>query len=170
MAFGSTFGAILEPFIGWRGIFVAVSGAGACVFLVLIPHRHIIGATVQTIGGSLGELFQGYKTLLTTSRGARTYSFVFINSVFHSGVFTWLGLYFEQRYGLGPVGIGLALLGYGVPGFLFGPVIGRLADRYGRGRLLPLCLLCGALAAAGIDRRGPPLVCDRGRHRPLAGI
>src|SRR5260370_35247635 len=68
--------------------------------------------------------------------------------MFHSGVFTWLGVYFERRYGLGPVGIGLALLGYGVPGFLVGPVIGRAADRWGRARLLPIGLSLGALAAA----------------------
>lgn len=65
-------------------------------------------------------------------------------------MFTWLGLYLEQRYALGPIGIGLALLGYGVPGFLFGPIIGRMADRWGRGRLLPIGLLLGAFAAAAM--------------------
>jgi predicted MFS family arabinose efflux permease len=49
---------------------------------------------------------------------------------------------------LGGVGIGLALLGYGVPGFAFGPVIGRAADRWGRARLIPIGLFLGALAAA----------------------
>jgi hypothetical protein len=39
--------------------------------------------------------------------------------MFHSGVFTWLGVHFERRYGVGSVGIGLMLVGYGVPGFLF---------------------------------------------------
>ena len=70
--------------------------------------------------------------------------------MFHSGVFTWLGVYLEQRYGLGPVGIGLALLGYGVPGLLFGPLIGRAADRWGRARLLPIGLGLSALAAVGL--------------------
>lgn len=157
MAFGSTFGAVLEPFIGWRGIFVAVGGAGAGVLLFLIPHRHVIGGAGQTIGGGLGELFQGYRSLLATQRGARTYGFVFVNSIFHSGVFTWLGLYFEQRYGLGPVGIGLALLGYGVPGFLFGPAIGYFADRYGRARAPDRPPVRGA-RRGGFDNRGSPLV------------
>lgn len=70
--------------------------------------------------------------------------------MFHSGVFTWLGLYFEQHYNLGPVGIGLALVGYGVPGFLFGPVIGRMADWQGRGRLLPFGLALSAIGAAAL--------------------
>ncbi len=63
----------------------------------------------------------------------------------HSGVYTWLGLYFERRFDLGQVGIGLALLGYGVPGLVFGPFIGRRADRSGRARLIPL----GVAVAAG---------------------
>jgi hypothetical protein len=44
-------------------------------------------------------------------------------------------------------GIGLALLAAGVPGFPFGPVIGRLADCYDRAHLNPLGLAAGALAA-----------------------
>jgi len=59
-------------------------------------------------------------------------------------------VYFEQKYHLGAVGIGLALLGYGVPGFAFGPVIGRAADRWGRAKLIPVGLFFGALAAAAL--------------------
>jgi predicted MFS family arabinose efflux permease len=70
--------------------------------------------------------------------------------MFHSGVFTWLGVYLEQRHNLGPTAIGLALLGYGVPGFLFGPLIGRAADRWGRARLIPIGLILSALAAIGL--------------------
>jgi predicted MFS family arabinose efflux permease len=80
-----------------------------------------------------------------------------LNAVFHSGVFTWLGLYFSRRYGLGEVGIGLALLGYGVPGFLLGPPIGRAADRWGRRWLVPAGLGIAALAA-GILILDVPLV------------
>lgn len=49
---------------------------------------------------------------------------------------------------LSAAAIGVAILGYGIPGFLFGPVIGRLADRHGRSRLIPLGLATAALAAA----------------------
>jgi predicted MFS family arabinose efflux permease len=115
-----------------------------------LPYRSFIAATVQSVTGTLRDLFGGYADLLGTSRGQRTYGFVLVNSMFHSGVFTWLGVYFEQKYQLGAVGIGLALLGYGVPGFAFGPVIGRAADRWGRARLIPLGLLLGALAAAAL--------------------
>ena len=148
MAFGSPLGAMLVPFIGWKGLFLVVGAAGGGLLLLFLPYRRIIAAAVSPVTGTLGDLFRGYKDLLGTPRGLRTYGFVFVNSMFHSGIFTWLGVYFERRYGVGPVGIGLALLGYGVPGFLFGPIIGRAADRWGRGRLLPIGLGLSAVAAA----------------------
>lgn len=147
MAFGSTFGAVAEPFIGWRGLFIGVGVAGGSTLLALVGSRRIIAGAVQPVAGGAATLITGYRTLLADTRARRTYAFVLINSIFHSGVFTWLGLYFEARYGLGPVGIGLALLGYGVPGFLFGPMIGRAVDRKGRNRLLPVGLAIGAVAA-----------------------
>jgi predicted MFS family arabinose efflux permease len=147
MAFGSPLGAMIVPLVGWQGLFVVVGAAGAALLLILLPDRAIVAATVQPVAGTLRELFQGYKDLLGTPRGKRTYGYVLINSMFHSGVFTWLGVYLEQRFAVGPVGIGLALLGYGIPGFLFGPLIGRAADRWGRARLIPIGLVLSALAA-----------------------
>lgn len=155
MAFGSTFGAVLEPLLGWRGLFVLVALAAVGVFVVLLIHRSLISSTRKAVSETMGELFLGYRDLIGTPRGQRTYGYVFVNSIFHSGVFTWLGVYFEQRYGLGPVGIGVALLGYGIPGFLFGPLIGRAADRWGRARLLPIGLGLGALGAATLISNGP---------------
>ncbi|MBN8901436.1 MAG: MFS transporter [Rhodospirillales bacterium] len=150
MAFGSPLGAMIVPFAGWQGLFLVVGATGAALLLVLLPYRTLIAATIQPVTGTIRDLFQGYRELLGTPRGQRTYGYVLINSIFHSGVFTWLGVFFERRYGVGPVGIGLALLGYGVPGFLFGPVIGRAADRWGRARLIPIGLFLSTLAAAAL--------------------
>jgi predicted MFS family arabinose efflux permease len=155
MAFGSPLGAMLVPLIGWRGLFLTAAAAGAVVLFLLLPYRRMIGPATQPVGGTLGDLARGYAGLLGTARGRRTYGYVLVNSMFHSGVFTWLGVYLKRRYGLGPVGIGLALLGYGVPGFLFGPLIGRTADRFGRGRLLPIGLALSTLAAAVLLFRFP---------------
>jgi len=118
------------------------------LLLVLLPYRSVIAATVQPVSGTLRDLLRAYKDLLGAPRGQRTYGFVLVNSMFHSGVFTWLGVYLERQFGLGPVGIGLALLGYGIPGLLLGPLIGRVADRWGRARLIPIGLLLSAAAAA----------------------
>lgn len=148
MAFGAPFGAMLVPFVGWRGLFMLIGTAGGIVLILFLPYRRMIVKAMQPVGGTLGDLVRGYASLLGSPRGQRTYGYVFLNSIFHSGVFTWLGVYLQRRYGLGPVGIGLALLGYGIPGFLFGPLIGRAADRFGRARLLPIGLGLSALSAA----------------------
>jgi predicted MFS family arabinose efflux permease len=147
MAFGSTVGALMEPLIGWRAIFLGVSLLGAGGLGLLVPYQRLLGEAPPATSGTLRDLFAAYGSLLGPGRGRRTYAYVLLNAVFHSGVFTWLGLYFFRRYGLGEVGIGLALLGYGVPGFLLGPPIGRLADRWGRRWLVPAGLGIAALAA-----------------------
>jgi predicted MFS family arabinose efflux permease len=115
---------------------------------MLQSYRGVIASATQPVTGTFGDLFRGYISLLGTARGQRTYGYVLVNSMFHSGVFTWLGVYFERHDGMSAAGVGLALLGYGIPGFLLGPVIGRLADRWGRGRLLPIGLGLSAAAAA----------------------
>ena len=147
MAVGSPSGAMMVPYVGWQGLFVVTGAAGLGILLLFLPYRRIIAAAAQPVMSTSRDVFRAYKSLLQTPRGARTYSYVLVNSMFHSGVFTWLGVYLERRYDIGPGGIGLALLGYGVPGLLLGPVIGRAADRWGRARLLPIGLALGAIAA-----------------------
>ena len=150
MAFGSTFGALLEPFVGWRGIFLGVSILGAGVLGLFLPYQRLLGDASSAPTGTVRDLLAAYGSLLRPGRGLRTYAYVLLNSIFHSGVFTWLGLYFARRYGLGEIGIGLALLGYGVPGFLLGPPIGRAADRWGRRWLVPAGLGTAAVAAGAL--------------------
>jgi predicted MFS family arabinose efflux permease len=147
MAFGSTFGVLLEPVIGWRGVFVFVSAFGFAGLVLLRPYMGILGEQQPTRTMQLDTVITGYKNLLSFPRAQRTYLYVFLNAIFHSGVFSWLGLYFSRRYGLGEVGIGLALLGYGVPGFVLGPFIGRAADRWGRRWLVPVGIGLAALSA-----------------------
>jgi len=135
-ATGATLGALMEPVVGWRGLFVAV----AALALLLGIAAVVIGAIPRLprqAAPQWAAIVRGYGSLLSLPRGRRTYSYVLINAVVQSGVYTWLGLYLRQRFGLGEVGIGLALLGYGIPGLLFGPTIGRLADRHGRSWIIP---------------------------------
>jgi len=157
MAIGSTAGALAEPVVGWTGLFLIVAAAAASAVV-------IVARTVPTRPSPVGSepyraVVRGYLDLLRDSRARRTYSYVGFNAVLHSGLYTWLGLYLHQRFGLGPIGIGLGLLGYGIPGFLLGPVIGRLADRFGRARLIPAGLAIGAVIAFGLATPAPlPLV------------
>jgi predicted MFS family arabinose efflux permease len=143
-AFGSTVGAMLAPTVGWRGLFVLVAAAGA---LALLNARSLWGH-LAGLGKTEAQGMAGYVALLRTRRGLRTYAAIALNGAFHSGVFTWLGTRLHDQYGLGEAGIGLALLGYGIPGLLLGPAIGRVVDRYGRRRLIPAGLAVAAVAAA----------------------
>ena len=121
MAFGSTVGVLVEPQVGWRALFGGVAVLGVAALMLLLPHGALLGETEP--GSELKTVLTAYRTLLGSARGLRTYSYVFLNGTFHSGIYTWLGAYFAHRYQLGEVGIGLALLGYGVPGFFLGPVM-----------------------------------------------
>jgi predicted MFS family arabinose efflux permease len=150
MAGGSVAGVMLEPFVSWQGLFFGAAALSAITLFLLLPYRTLLGSRGTTAKQPLVAIVAGYWTLLGTARGRRTYGYVFLNAVFHSGVFTWLGVYFSRRYGVGGVGIGLALLGYGVPGFLFGPAIGRLADRFGRSHLIPLGLILAGFSSAAL--------------------
>jgi predicted MFS family arabinose efflux permease len=141
-AFGAAGGALGEPFVGWPGLFL-IAAAGGLVLLG-VALGVLPGIPPPATGPPLRAVVAGYRALLDTARGRRTYGYVLINAMLQSGVYTWLGVYLHQRFGLDELGIGLALLGYGIPGFLLGPVIGRLADRYGRARIIPAGVAVGA--------------------------
>lgn len=150
MAFGSSLGALAEPFIGWRGLFLVVAAASAVILGGLWLHRDELGDEPANPQATPAKLLRGFRGILSTTRARATYSYVALNSIFHAGVFTWFGLYFAERYGLGEIGIALAIVGYGVPGFMFGPWIGRAADRWGRRYILPIGLAVGAAGAAAL--------------------
>jgi len=148
MALGSTGGAMLEPFVGWQTLFILTAAVAVVVLWRLRRYGALFDRPSLESMPSAKEIFAGYYNLLSTGRGKRTYAYIFLNAIFHSGVYTWLGLYLSQRYNLGEFGIGLAILGYGIPGFLFSKAIGRAADKWGRKWLIPPGLGIAAAATA----------------------
>ncbi len=156
-AFGSTLGGVLAPIIGWRGLFVLTAVLGAVVLARILQFWSVLKVELPP-PSRLADVAHGYVSLLKTRRGSRTYGFIFLNAAFHSGVFTWFGVHLHERYGLGAAGIGLALLGYGVPGFLLGPFIGRIVDRHGRRHLIPIGIMAASFAASLLAPRSPMIV------------
>jgi predicted MFS family arabinose efflux permease len=148
-AVGASVGALMEPVIGWQGLFLAVALLAAMLGVAGVA-LHAIPRLPRPAAPRLAAIVRGYVSLLSLPRGRRTYAYVLINAVVQSGVYTWLGVYLHHRFGLGEVGIGLALLGYGIPGLLLGPTVGRLADRRGRSRIIPAGVALTAVCALAL--------------------
>lgn len=144
-AFGASTGSLLTSLIGWQWLFVGVAIMGLVIFaLILIQQKNIFGE--REVGAkSRDNILVSFRSILSTARARRTYFYVLLNGMFHSGIFAWLGYFFYKNYELNQLHIGLALLGYGIPGLLFGPLLGRLADRYGRNKIIPVGLFLGAV-------------------------
>ena len=144
IGFGSTLGPILNPLVGWRNEFrgLALVCSLAAVFIVM-SRKPVINSARRF--SSFQQVIHEYLVVLETLRGGRTIAFIFSNGAFHGGILAWLSLFLVSRYHLHDAGIGLALVGYGLPGLLFGTVIGRWGDRYGRSYVVP----AGFLLAAG---------------------
>ncbi|MGH8292149.1 MAG: MFS transporter [Gammaproteobacteria bacterium] len=146
-ATGAAVGALLVPLTGWRGLFLIVAALSIAVILLTVGTHAFPRTVLPSVPSPWHAVARGYVSLLSMARARRTYGYVVLNAILQSGVFTWLGVYLHQRFGLGETGIGLALLGYGIPGLVFGPVIGKLADRYGRAWIVPAGVaLTGACA------------------------
>lgn len=154
-AAGAAGGALGQPVLGWHGLFVVVSVMG--MILVGLSLRLIPSAPRAADPLRAREVVVGFVNLLRSARAQRTYLYVLINAVLQSGIYTWLGVYLHQHFGLGEAHIGLVLLGYGIPGLLLGPIIGYLADRYGRAKIIPPGLAITACSAWLLSFE-PPLV------------
>lgn len=147
MAFGSSAGALLAAQLGWQMMFWTAALVGLIVWILLFINRKQFSFKKDIHAGNFRIMYLSLKEIFFLPRGWRTYLFVFFNGLFHSGVFAWTGYFFYANYHLNGKEIGLALLGYGVPGLLFGPLLGKLADRYGRNKIIPIGILVGALSA-----------------------
>ncbi|BAV08364.1 Predicted arabinose efflux permease, MFS family [Filimonas lacunae] len=149
-ALGSSTGALLAGVVGWRVLFVVVAFAGCMVLLLNVYYRRRIFLQVPRLSQQT-SLVATFREILSTSRARGTYFFVFENGLFHSGVFAWLGVYFYHYFHLNEREIGLALLGYGIPGLLLGSVLGRMADRIGRKKVIPAGILLGGCVVIALS-------------------
>lgn len=150
MAFGSSAGALLTAQAGWQMMFWAVAVTGIFILATLIAYRKNFHQRGNRNADDLYAMYRSLREIYRLPRGRHTYLFVFFNGVFHSGVFSWTGYYFYKNYHLTERETGFALLGYGIPGLLLGPLLGRLADKFGRNRIIPAGILVGALSAIAL--------------------
>jgi len=97
----------------------------------------------------------GYRSLLRTPGAA---AFFLAAAVGRVGIaMTGLGLFWLLHARTGSYGTaGLATAGFAVAEALVGPQLGRLIDRFGQARVLPLCLLAHGAAIAGVLASSTP--------------
>jgi predicted MFS family arabinose efflux permease len=144
-AFGSSAGALITSLVGWQWLFIGVASIALLILLLIVMYQKDIFKANETVRGVKENIFLVFCNILSSGRARHTYLYVLFNGMFHGGIFAWLAYFFYRNYGLDELQIGLALLGYGIPGLLLGPLLGKLADHYGRQRIIPLGLFLGAL-------------------------
>lgn len=144
-AFGSSAGALITSLVGWQWLFIGVASIALLILLLIVMYQKAIFKANDMIRGVKENIFLVFCNILSSGRARHTYFYVLFNGIFHGGIFAWLAYFFYRNYGLDELQIGLALLGYGIPGLLLGPLLGKLADHYGRQRIIPLGLFLGAL-------------------------
>jgi len=159
MAFGSSAGALMTAELGWQMMFWVVSIIGICILIVLMVYRKNFRWKSDRHADGFRTMCRSLKEIFCLPRGWRTYLFVLFNGMFHSGVFAWTGYYFYKNYHLTERQIGVALLGYGIPGLLLGPILGKLADKFGRNKIIPIGVLVGGVSAILLSM-GYPLIAS----------
>lgn len=157
MAFGSIGGALLTSIIGWRGAFFVIS---ICLIIVLQKQweqRHLLETNQPSVRLTLHEFIRSYVYLLKSKKGKLIYGYIFLHGAFHSGIYTWLGLYLIENYHLEQKQIAMALLGYGISGLFTAPIIGRLSDSYGSKTILIIGLMIASFSSLVLIF-SPPLI------------
>ncbi len=154
---GSTLGPLLNPLVGWRNEFRALA-CMCCLAAAFIIKSSTSALKVTRRLTSFDQVMREYIAVLEAPRGGRSLAFIFCNGAFHGGIFAWLGLFLMRRYHLHDTGIGLALAGYGLPGIVFGTVLGKWGDRYGRSYVVPAGFIWAAICAFLLIPHSPRFV------------
>ncbi len=119
--------------LGWRAVFL-VSGAlgstAAIVFFTMMPRRAIIASGARAL--ALADLMRDTRRLAANSSLRRlSLAYLLHSAVFFVFVF-WFFRYLTEARGFTVLASGVWASLPSAAGFISGPLIGALADRYGR--------------------------------------
>jgi predicted MFS family arabinose efflux permease len=152
-ATGYSLGPILEAWIGWRALYGALGLAVGLILLLLLLSAPK-PASPPAPPATTPPPARGFRYVLALPRAWRIYTFLILCGMTGSGVTAWFGVYVYEVYSLQSLAIGLAYLAHGAVGLL-SPAAGALADRLGRGRLIPTGQALIALGALLLALQGP---------------
>ena len=157
MGLGSSLGPLLNPLLGWRNE-MRILGVGFLVGFVWLTWHYRKHLHPTTPGESLWAYAREYRSIVDAQRGGRTLALIFANGAFHGGIFAWVGVLLARTYHLSEAGIGLVLVGYGVPDLFLGLTIGSWGDRLGRRYVVPAGFWWGSICALLLAVRSAPLI------------
>ena len=146
-------GGAIAYFLNWRGVFLAYAALSIVVTALLIVRTR----TVALSGNPKSEFVAPYLRLVGKGRSLRTYLVVLFEGALIMGSFSYLGAYLSTRHGLDNLGIGLAMMAFGVAAIVAGRKSGAVAAGIGRRRTLVGGLLLAALGDLAIALVGGAL-------------
>jgi predicted MFS family arabinose efflux permease len=147
---GMSLSPMIEPWLGWRAVFAGVALAAGAVLVAFVGARRLLVESPPTATGPAAS----YGTVLRAPRAIQIYGLLVLTGLCSSGASAWYGVYLNEQYGLVGLGIGLAYLVYAGIGSL-SPLTGSLADRVGRGRLIPTGFAALGVGALLLAAHGP---------------
>ncbi|MCX7374171.1 MAG: MFS transporter [Alphaproteobacteria bacterium] len=154
---GGVLAAVLEPWLGWRGV-LAFGGASAVAawLVLLLSPRPREGMRPLRVADALAR----YGRLLRMPMARLLYGSVALNSALAIGLAPHLAPLL-QGYGMdGTAASGLVLAAFGLGGLVYTLVVGRLLARMGQTGLLRLGggIACCGLALLAATSSLPPLL------------
>jgi predicted MFS family arabinose efflux permease len=164
---GMSLSPMIEPWLGWRAEFAAVAVAASGVLATLLVARRLPSAATGMSGAVTAPA--GYRAVLQAPRAKQIYALLLLTGLCSSGASAWFGVYLNERYGLTGLAIGLAYLVVAAIGTL-SPLTGSLADRVGRGRLIPAGFAALAAGALLLALQGPLPVALAGMGASALGL
>ncbi|WP_240791164.1 MFS transporter [Roseomonas sp. AR75] len=137
---GGALSALLEPFIGWRGVMLLC--AAACLASLLVLREESPPPAARRF--NLAEALNRYRSILGLAAARRLYMAVFIEGALLFGVFPFLAPLFAQRGQGGTLEAGFAIAGYALGGFVFAALAPVLLRRLGQsGTIMLGGVVCG---------------------------
>jgi len=132
---GQAFGGILGDWIGWRGVFIALSGVYAVVIVLLrlrlrptAPPAASRPLTPSILFGNVEELARRASVRLVVGT-------VFLEGFLFYGTFTYVGAFLRNVYRLDYTTIGVLLGGFGLGALAYTLLARVIVSRLGQSRM-----------------------------------
>ena len=146
-ALGPAIGGAVTDLLGWRGTFALIGAVFTMVATVLAVRTRAQWA--EDRGAKFeGNPFATHLRLLRAPRVRAVLSVGLIETFFFFGAFSFLGAYFNLRFGVSLTLAGALLAGFGIGGILYTLMVRKLLMEYGqRGLVLRGGIACCAFFA-----------------------